>query len=188
MNRVVSLERFRELAAAYGSDIDTWPDAERASARALLASSPALRDVLEAEADLDAQFAAAPEPRLDAELARRLLAVPERQARPRALWPFRRVWVPATAWAAAAAFGVLFGVLSPEPAGNDAGSVENDGAVPRNGAAAEAFARAEGTVPAAEEVRAGDDARARNELEDDTHELELAELALGTLPWLEEQP
>lgn len=112
MSPPLSFERFSELVAAYGGRLELWPDDERAAAEALLATSDAARALMAAEAELDfvlAEPSAEPEP--SAELMRRLNEIPLRAPQRRARWPFRRVWIPAVAWAFAAAIGVGWGLV-----------------------------------------------------------------------------
>jgi hypothetical protein len=123
MNTRLSLDRFETLLAAYGARLELWPESERAAARALLESSPEARRLCAAEDGLDALFAAAAAPELSPELARKLAELPIEHPRPQKLWPFRRVWLPAVAWAAAAAFGVLVGTSLPADEAVEAGSV-----------------------------------------------------------------
>jgi len=73
--------RLRQILDAYGARPERWPEAERAAARALLASSPAARAAQADAARLDALLDAAPAPPAPpAELAARIVAA----ARPRA--------------------------------------------------------------------------------------------------------
>jgi hypothetical protein len=109
MKSVFTIERFETLLAAYGTRLELWPEAERDAARKLLESSSEARQLLHGEAGLDALFAAAQAPELSPDFSRRLAELPLKHAQPRKLWPFRSVWLPAAAWAAAAVFGVLLG-------------------------------------------------------------------------------
>jgi hypothetical protein len=113
MKTLLSLDRFETLLGAYGARLELWPESERAAARALLESSPEARRLCAAEEGLDALFTAAKAPELAPELGRKLAELPLRHPRPQKLWPFRRVWLPALGWAAAAAFGVLIGTTLP---------------------------------------------------------------------------
>ena len=52
-------DRFRELASAYGADLDRWPEAERAAAADFIAQhAEAARALLAAERGLDGALAA----------------------------------------------------------------------------------------------------------------------------------
>jgi len=112
VNRPLSFERFAELVAAYGGELELWPADERAAAAALLETSAEARALVAAEAELDGALAepnAAPEP--SAALMRRLNEIPVRVAQRRVWWPFRRAWIPAVGWAFAAAVGVGWGLV-----------------------------------------------------------------------------
>lgn len=166
MKSVLSMDRYKALLAAYGARLELWPEAEREAARAFLASSAEARRLAADEAGLDALFTAietaAPSPRL----ARRLAELPVSNPQPQRLWPFRRVWLPAIAWAAAAAVGVVIGSLTPEP---------------ENGSGAEQAAVGASAGPSAEE------APGAAELGDDEED-EFFEMALGSVAELEELP
>lgn len=107
----MTLERFRQLVEAYGADFARMPEAERASARALLESSEAARALWDEARALDALLDApqdlAPSPALERALAQ----IPERHAQKGVviqLAPFR-----SKAWMLfAAAASLLLGVLS----------------------------------------------------------------------------
>jgi hypothetical protein len=163
MKSVITLERFEILLAAYGARLELWPEAERDAARALLASSSEAQRLVRGESALDTLFAAAEPGELSPELSRRLAELPLRHAQPRKLWPFRRVWLPAAAWAAAAVFGVLIGSVA----------LPDEFAETPDGAAASAA------------PQAGSD-----ELDDsgDEEERELLEMALGPSFVWEESP
>ena len=71
----MSVERFADLAQVYGGDVARWPEAERETARALLASQPArLEAVLAQAARLDRLLDLAPAQSVDAALLGRLIA------------------------------------------------------------------------------------------------------------------
>jgi hypothetical protein len=108
----LTLSRFRELAEAYGANVERWPEQERSGARALLARSEQARSVLGQEESLDALLAGlAPAPVPENVLAR-LSRVPEVRA-PRPMRLGRRALVgPAIGWAAAAALGLWLGTQS----------------------------------------------------------------------------
>jgi hypothetical protein len=108
----LSFERFGELVAAYGGRLELWPEGERAAGEALLESSERARLLVSAETELDSLFAqphAVPE--ASAALLRRLNEIPLRVPQRSAWWPFRRAWIPAVAWAFAAALGVGWGIV-----------------------------------------------------------------------------
>jgi hypothetical protein len=161
MTEPLSLERFQRLLAAYGARRELWPRPERAPAERLLETSSEARALLSREEDLDAGLMALASlsPELDPGLSRKLAQIPLRNPRERRFWPFRRVWVPAAAWAAAAMFGVAVGSFT----------------------AGEEPATAELALEAAPPVM--DDDAAADEVDDD-----MTELALGSLDVFEETP
>lgn len=108
MTEPLDLERFKALLAAYGARPERFPKAEREAAVALLASSEEARTLAQAESALDDVFARAPAPELSAGLARKLAEIPIRSARPERRAPWAAV-LTGFGWAAAAAFGVLWG-------------------------------------------------------------------------------
>jgi hypothetical protein len=111
VNRPLSFERFSELVASYGGRVELWPDGERAAGEALLESSEQARALVAAEAELDVLFAEPSAPPVpSAALMRRLNEIPLRVPQRRVWWPFRRVWIPAVAWAFAAALGLGWGI------------------------------------------------------------------------------
>lgn len=121
---VLSLTRFRELAAAYGSDVERWPAQEREPARQLLATSEEARDTLMSEAPFDALLRAAPPPALTPELQRRLAGIPNELPRIRPKVLGRRLWAPALGWAAAAGVGLWLGVSAAQPEDTTSASAE----------------------------------------------------------------
>ncbi|HVK80361.1 MAG TPA: hypothetical protein VM915_07090 [Verrucomicrobiae bacterium] len=109
--------RFETLLAAYGADVNRWPEGERAEASAYLASHAAelgseLRDAREIDGMLSH---AAAEPNTDALAARILAAAPKR------VEGFDRRAL--LALAACAVFGVVLGygggLLAPAPLEDD---------------------------------------------------------------------
>lgn len=69
-NSTMTLDRLRQLAAAYGADPRRWPDGERDAANALIAASSAARHILSEASQLDAVLAMAPAEVPDAAMAR----------------------------------------------------------------------------------------------------------------------
>lgn len=59
-DRTMTLERFRELADAYGGDVARWPEAERRAARAFATTHETAPAILAEAAALDAALANAP--------------------------------------------------------------------------------------------------------------------------------
>jgi hypothetical protein len=157
----LSLERFQRLLAAYGARRELWPRTERAQAERLLEASSEARALLSREEDLDAGLMALASlsPDLDPGLSRKLAEIPLLNPRKPWFWPFRRVWVPAAAWAVAAMFGLLVGSFT---AAEEPASVE---------------LTLETTPPVMDDDMAADEA-------DD----EMTELALGSLDVFEETP
>ena len=124
---MITLERFRDLVAAYGADPARWPERERVVALELLQRSPEARASLEEARDLDYLLELAPTTAVTPELQTRILAAfPGKQpARSRfagifaALLPDRPAWVPAAALALSLALGVGVGAYAPALAGLD---------------------------------------------------------------------
>jgi hypothetical protein len=108
MTRPLDLERFKALLAAYGARPERFPETEREAALALLAVSEEARALARAESTLDDVFVRAPAAELSPALARKLAEIPIRRAR---VEKRSRLAPLATAlgWAAAAAFGVIWG-------------------------------------------------------------------------------
>jgi hypothetical protein len=111
----LTVARFGELSAAYGSDLNHWPASEREAGLELVRTSDAARTLLGEERDLDRALAGAANVDLvplSPDLERRLAEIPLRIAQSSG-WPARlfRLWVP-LAWSAAAALGVVLGVYS----------------------------------------------------------------------------
>ncbi len=108
-------DRLKELIAAYGADHRRWPEAEQATARALLERMPELRAEFDRMAALDAALDrwTSPAPRIDAaSLAARISATPQRRPAPAKAWRFRWpdfAWPNAAGLAAAAIAGFLVG-------------------------------------------------------------------------------
>lgn len=108
----MNLERFEQLADAYGADLRRWPEGEREAARRLTAVDPRAADLL-AEADvLDALLDAAPRAAPSHALRERVIA----DAASAGLGRGGRklgvlAWLSGAGWAAAACAGVAFGVV-----------------------------------------------------------------------------
>ena len=102
-------ERFAALADAYGGEIDRWPAAEQAAARAFWGAHPAQAAAILTAADgLDGLLAASPEPVFSGVLRERILSTAGRPAERRG-WIAQRRWVSGFGLAAACAAGILFG-------------------------------------------------------------------------------
>lgn len=114
------IERFRELLDAYGANPARWPQAERAGALALVATSAEARSLRDAEAAFDVLIDFADTAPVTAQLEARILATLP-QTRTRAglpkflagLWPGRSAWVPASALALSLALGLAVGTFVP---------------------------------------------------------------------------
>ena len=105
----MTLDRFRELAAAYGAKLERWPESERASANRLLESSTAALSVLREERALDSELLLAEPAALSSAFERKLAEIPVRHPQA-ALSPFRRwLWAPLLGWSVAAALGLVLG-------------------------------------------------------------------------------
>ena len=83
----MTVERFADLAEIYGGDVARWPEAERETARALLAAEPTrLEAALAAAARLDRLLDLAPAQLVDAALLGRLIAAAPQPASPARRW------------------------------------------------------------------------------------------------------
>lgn len=83
----MSLERFAELTEIYGGDIARWPEAERETARALLAAEPTrLEAALADAARLDRLLDLAPAQSADAALLGRLITAAPQPASAARRW------------------------------------------------------------------------------------------------------
>jgi len=109
VKKPLSFERFSALLEAYGARPELWPAAEREAALALRDASTEARVLFDAEATLDASFAALPEPDLAPDFLRRLNEVPVHAAQKRRWFSLRAAWIPAVSWAFAAVLGVGLG-------------------------------------------------------------------------------
>lgn len=100
--------RFAALAAAYGSDLERWPAAERQDAAAFRRHAPEASALLEAEAALDAALMAWTVPGPGAALVAQITAAAQQQrSRMRRL----RVWLSGLGAAATLTGGVAAGML-----------------------------------------------------------------------------
>ena len=113
----MTLVRFSELVDAYGSDVERWPEAERAGALALMTASAEAQQLLVEARCLDALLAA-PEPlELSPRLAAAVRTIPALHTRARhtlglGWWPFGSLWRPLVGFTASAVCGVLSGWMS----------------------------------------------------------------------------
>jgi hypothetical protein len=164
MNSVLPIDRFKTLLSAYGARLELWPETERAAAQALIESSLEARELVRAEAGLDALFAESLAPDLPPDLARRLAELPISHSEASRIWSVRRMLWPALGWALAAAFGLVLGSSVPDTelgTALDAATVSAD--------------PVDTAEPSADEAR-------------DEDETELLEMALGPVFGLEELP
>ena len=109
----MTLERFRELAAAYGSKLERWPEQERKAAALLLATSAQAERIMQEEGFLDGELsgqASHQSFQLSGAFERKLAEIPLRNPQRSAWSLFRRwLWAPALGWSVAAALGVFLG-------------------------------------------------------------------------------
>lgn len=103
---------FEHLLSAYGTRWSAWPAHERDAARALLASSPRLKALWEAESDFDHLLDAASPAPVSASLRERVIASAAGHAlRPRRRWTTSWAWLSGAGVAATAFAGAAFGVI-----------------------------------------------------------------------------
>lgn len=116
----MGLTRLKDMIDAYGAEPGRWPAGERAAAQALLRQSAEARALQDDARRLDRALDLMPGVGPSTALAGRILgATPASRgawALWRIVWPFERPWRPVAAWASAAAFGLLLGMVTP-PAG-----------------------------------------------------------------------
>jgi hypothetical protein len=106
----LELERFEQLLAEQGADLERWPEPLRAAARDLLARSSAAQHAMSRAEQLAVLLDAAPDVLPSAELCARIAALPVRHPQGwAAWWPFGNPLAPLLAWGAAAAFGLFIG-------------------------------------------------------------------------------
>lgn len=73
MSKDMTLEKFDELALAYGGSLDRWPDGLQHSARAFLTETPAAQQLLAEAQTLDGALDALPAPQPSDALMTRIL-------------------------------------------------------------------------------------------------------------------
>ncbi|HET9159629.1 MAG TPA: hypothetical protein VFN88_03380 [Caulobacteraceae bacterium] len=103
---MMSSDRFRALAEAFGGAIDRWPAHEQAAARERLAAEPALAQALGEAAALDALLDTSSAPAFSGVLRERLMA--EHRKSTRVASPVVR-WLSGAGLAAACLVGVVTG-------------------------------------------------------------------------------
>ncbi|HEY1837816.1 MAG TPA: hypothetical protein VGG36_09180 [Rhizomicrobium sp.] len=116
--------RLAAVLNAYGASPERWPEAERASATALISSNPHLQAEADRARELDAVLDTAPMVTVPAELYGRILAGFDRiAAQPsvrrflnriaNVVWPDAPLWQPSTALAMSLVAGLVLGVMAP---------------------------------------------------------------------------
>jgi hypothetical protein len=111
----LDMAAFEHLLGIHGSRIERWPESTREPLRRLLSSSELARARWREAESLDALLGAAPEIEPAPEFIARIAALPARHPRAEdaGWWPFKRSLAPLLAWSAAAALGVLVGLIAP---------------------------------------------------------------------------
>jgi len=124
----IDLDRLSTLLDAYGANRTRWPEAERASAWALIKVDDKARALYEDARALDGLLSQAstiePSPELKAEVL--AAAGRPRESWIQALWPFGAAWKPASALAAAVLLGIIAGVVLPNPLGSGDEPIETE--------------------------------------------------------------
>lgn len=105
-NQPMTRDRFEDLAEAYGGDLDRWPTAAAASARALLEAEPGLGALLDEAEAIDELLSASPAPAFSGVLREKVIAGAPRLA---AAWSRTTRWLSGVGLAAACAAGVILG-------------------------------------------------------------------------------
>ncbi len=110
----MTVERFQELAEAYGADLRSWPASDRAAAEALRAAQPVLVERLLFEAaKTDAVLHTSRNPAVSMALRDRVIASATAAglSPKRVRWIAGRLaWLSGAGWAAAACAGVIAGM------------------------------------------------------------------------------
>lgn len=110
----MKVERFQELAEAYGADLRRWPATDRAAAEALRLAQPVMIERLLFEAaKTDAVLQTSTAPQVSMALRDRVIASATAAGlSPRRVqWIAGRLaWLSGAGWAAAACAGVVFGL------------------------------------------------------------------------------
>jgi len=110
----MNVERFQQLAEAYGADLRRWPASDRAAAEALRAAQPVrIERLLFEAAKTDAVLDTSRNPAVSTALRDRVIAsataagLSPKRARRIAGW---LAWLSGAGWAAAACAGVIAGM------------------------------------------------------------------------------
>lgn len=124
----MDLDRLSTLLDAYGADRMRWPEAERASAWALIEAEDRARSLYDEARGLDTLLsqASAIEPSLELKAEVLAAASRPRESWIQALWPFGAAWKPASALAAAVLLGIIAGVVLPSPFGSTEDPLESE--------------------------------------------------------------
>jgi hypothetical protein len=133
---MITLERFKDLVAAYGADPARWPERERVAALGLLERSGKARRLMDEAQAIDRLLDLSPTVAVTPELQSRILA----QLHPRAssasvagflaaLLPGRPAWLPAAALMASLALGLAVGTFAPAIIELDGGDGTSDAAL-----------------------------------------------------------
>lgn len=112
----LQLEVFEQLLSVHGAKLERWPEELAPRARQLLEASAAARARWSEASRLEALLDALPAVEPSSELMARIAALPARHPHsPSARWwPFGNPLAPLLAWGAAAALGLIVGVMVPE--------------------------------------------------------------------------
>jgi hypothetical protein len=112
----LEMAMFERLLEIHGSRIGRWPEASREPLRRLLESSDVARARWSEAEHLDALLDAVPEVEPTPELMARITSLPARHPRTQRVgwWPFQNPLTPLFTWGAAAALGLLMGVIAPD--------------------------------------------------------------------------
>lgn len=139
---MMTLERFKDLVAAYGADPARWPERERVAALDLLERIPEARRLMEEASAIDRLLDLSPTTAVTPELQARILAQLHARTGVRsgiagflaALLPGRPAWVPAAALMASLALGLGVGTFAPSIAGLDGDSAHDAALLAMTGA------------------------------------------------------
>lgn len=105
----MNIERFAQLAEAFGGDLRRWPASERIEAEAFLASDRGAAALLDDARTLDLMLDAWGQPQIAPALRDRVLSTAPRERRSTSPWALAAPWLRGAGLAAACAAGVVVG-------------------------------------------------------------------------------
>jgi hypothetical protein len=110
----LSIERFNDLVASYGANLERWPADRRNAAIHCLVSFEAAREAWRDAADLDAALDGLPEPGMSPQLVERVMAIAD-DSKKQSTGVVSGIMRYAVPYAAAAAIALTVGLAVPSP-------------------------------------------------------------------------